>query len=214
MWAEIAAFIQVCFTGACLPASLVLLLAMLYWLLAVAAGLDLELFDFDLDLDHEPDLASSLSLGLVVLRFLNIGRVPLVIWGSGFAVTYWVVTLLLDRLADDPELRTDLFYATQYTIRNLVLAVLLTKAVTQPLRDRFEPVEPNRAEDLIGRPCQITTSQVTQAFGQAHVPTGAAPLILNVRTRETPLTRDDPAVIVDFDPEKNIYFIEKAQTKV
>jgi len=214
MWTEIAGFVEVCFTGACLPASVILLLAMLYWLLAVVSGLGLDLFDFDLDLNGEPDLSSSLSVGWVVLRFLNIGRVPLVVWCSAFAVMFWLVTLLLDRLADDPELRMSIFYAAQYTIRNLVLGVLLTKIVTHPLRDRFEPVESNRAEDLIGRPCQITTSQVTQAFGQAQVPTGAAPLILNVRVKQTPLAKGEPAILVDFDSEKNVYFVEKAQPEV
>lgn len=214
MWAEIAGFLQVCFTGACLPASLLLALAMLYWLLAIVAGLDLELFDFDLDIDGQPDLESSLSVGLVVLRFLNLGRVPLVVWGSAFAIAYWLVTLLLDRLADDPESRTELFYVLQYVVRNLVLGVLLTKIVTQPLRDKFEPVEPNRAEDLIGRECRITTSEVTPTFGQAQIPTEAAPLILNVRVKETPLARGAPAVIVDFDPDQNVYFIEQAQAEV
>jgi hypothetical protein len=55
---------------------------------------------------------------------------------------------------------------------------------------------------------------VTQAFGQAQVATEAAPLILNVRVKQTPLAKGEPAVIVDFDPEKNVYFIEKAQTEV
>ena len=214
MWAQLASFLQTCFTGACLPASIVLLLALLYWLLAIVAGLDWDLFDFDLDLNSEPDLDTSLSVGLVVLRFLNIGRVPLVVWASVFAIAYWLVTLLLDRLADDPETRTSLFYAAQYTVRNLAIGVLAAKVLTQPLRDKFEPVEPNRAEDLIGRPCQITTSQVTSTFGQAQVPTEAAPLLLNVRVRETPLAKGEPAVIVDFDPEKNVYFIEKAQPEV
>ena len=214
MWAEITGFVQVCFTGACLPATIVLLLAMLYWLLAIVAGLDLDLFDFDLDVDQEHGLTSSLGLGLVVFRFLNIGRVPLVVWFSVFAVVYWLVTLLFDRLLDNPELRESLFYAAQYTVRNVVLGVLLAKVVTQPLRDKFEPVEPNRAEDLIGRQCQITTSEVTRSFGQAQVPTGAAPLLLNVRVKETPLVKGDPAVIVDFDPEKNVYFVEKAQPEV
>jgi len=214
MWAEFTGFLQVCLTGACLPASVVLLLAMLYWLLAIVAGLDWDLFDFDLDLNSEPDLDSSLSVGLVVLRFLNIGRVPLVVWCSAFAVAYWLVTLLLDRVADDPETRTSLFYAAQYTVRNLAIGVLLTKFVTQPLRDKFEPVEPNRAEDLIGRRCQITSSEVTPKFGQAQVPTEAAPLLLNVRVRGTSLAKGEPAVIVDFDPEKNVYFIEKAQPEV
>ncbi len=216
MWTDVTDFVQVCFTGACLPATLVLMLAMLYWLASIVAGLDLELFDFDLDLDlhGESGLSSLVSVGLLVLRFLNIGRVPVVVWGSAFAIAYWMVALLLDRLIDEPASRTNLLYAAQYTARNLVLAVVLTKAVTQPLRGKFDPIEPSRAADLIGRACRITTGEVTPSFGQATVATDAAPLILDVRVKETPLAKGEAAVIVDFDPDRNVYFIEKAQTEV
>ena len=214
MMAEVTDYLQICFSGANLPASFLLVLVMFYWLLAILAGLDLDFLDFDLDMDAEPDLSSVVGLGFVVFRFVNIGRVPMMIWMSVFTVTYWFVSMLLDRLLDDLDHRETLFYAVQYGVRNFAIAVVVTKIFTQPLRDKFDAKEPNTAEDLIGRECVITTSEVTESFGQARYTTEAAPLLLNVRTREKPLAKGDLAVIVDHDAEENIYFVTKANSEV
>lgn len=200
-----------------MPASVLLCAAMFYWCLVILAGLDLDILDFDLDLDAEPDFESMLGMGFVVLRFLNIGRVPVMLWGSIFAVTFWLVSMLLDRYLDqglfeEPEHRWAWFYVVQFTVRNLAFAVILTKLFTHPLRDKFEPDEPNQARDLIGTPCIILTSEVTERHGQAEYKTGAAPLLLNVRVADAngPLLRKgDTAMIIDFDPGKNIYLVKK-----
>lgn len=214
MMAEVTDYLQICFSGANLPASSLLVAVMCYWLLAILAGLDLDFLDFDLDMDAEPDLSSVVGLGFVVFRFVNIGRVPMMIWMSVFTVIYWFVSMLLDRLLDDPDHRETLFYAVQYGVRNFAIAVVLTKIFTQPLRDKFDAKEPNRSEDLIGQECVITTSEVTESFGQARYKTEAAPLLLNVRTREKPLAKGDVAVIVDHDAEENVYFVTKANSEV
>jgi len=210
----ISDYLQVCFSGANLPASILLVLVMFYWLMVILAGLDFDFFDFDFDMDAEPDFESALSFGFVVLRFLNIGRVPIMIWTSTFALTFWLLSMLLDRLLDNPEHREAIFNAVQYGIRNFAIAILLTKVFTQPLRDKFDAKEPNRVEDLIGMHCSITTTEVTESFGQAEYRTEAAPLLLNVRTRETPLAKGDQAVIVDHDAEENVYFVTKVNSEV
>jgi hypothetical protein len=211
-------YLGVCFTGANLPATVLLLLAIMYWLLAIVAGLDLDFLDFDLNVDGEADLGEVVGLGVVVLRFLNIGLVPLAIWGSVLAISWWMVSMLFDRLLDNvqhPELREEWFNAVQWSIRNFAIAVMLTKIFTQPLRGKFDAVEPNTAADLIGQTCRIVTGEVNERFGQAEYATGAAPLILNVRTRTaTELTEGAAAVIVDFDPERNVYFVERMKTEV
>jgi hypothetical protein len=210
----IADYLQICFSGANLPASILLAVVMFYWLMAILAGLDLDFLDFDLDMDAEPDFSTAVGLGFVVFRFLNIGRVPIMIWMSVFTVTYWLLSMLLDRLLDNPEHRETLFYAVQYGVRNFAIAAVLAKIFTQPLRDRFDAEEPNKVEDLIGRECSITTTEVTESFGQAEYKTEAAPLLLNVRTREKPLAKGDRAVIVDHDAEENVYFVTKANSEV
>jgi hypothetical protein len=223
MWAEITAFLQVCFSGACLPASILLLVMIFYWLVAILVGLDIDLgldvdldvdADVDADVDVDTDVGSSVGIGFVVLRFFNIGRVPIMVWLGVFGLSYWLVSLLFDRLLDNPEYREQLFYAVQYGVRNFFVGAIATKFFTHPLRDKFEPKEPNRAEKLIGRECKITTSEVTESFGQAEVAAEAAPLRLNVRSQETPLVKGDRAVIVGFDTEKNVYFVRKADAEV
>ncbi len=207
-------YLGICFSGANLPASVFLLLAIAYWLLAIVAGLDLDFLSFDLNVDGEADLSEAVGLGVVVLRFLNIGSVPLALWGSVLAIVWWMVSMLLDRLVDPNELRETGVYVTQWSIRNFAIALVLTKAITQPLRGKFDTEEPTTAADLIGQSCRIITSQVTDRSGQAEGATEAAPLKLNVRTRETTaLSREDQAVIVDFDPERNIYYVEKLKTE-
>jgi hypothetical protein len=124
---------------------------------------------------------------------------------------------LLDRLVDNPEYRETLFYAIQFGIRNLAVSLVATKILTHPLRDKFDVKEPNRVQDLLGRECIITTSEVTDSFGQAEVAAEGAPLRLNVRTQETSrdtlLTKGDIAVLVGFDKEKSVYFVGKPETE-
>jgi len=214
MMAEVIQHVEICFSGANLPASALLMLVMAYWTLAILAGLDLDFLDFDLDMDAEPDLTSGLGIGFLALRFLNIGRVPIMIWVSVFTVTYWLVSVLMDRLAYSPENRETLAYVAQYIVANLAIALGLTKLFTHPLRDKFEAKEPNVVEEVIGRECVITTSEVSESFGQAKYETEAAPLMLNVRTRGKPLAKGDVAVIVDHDAEENVYFVTKAKSEV
>ena len=228
MMAEVANCLQICFTGANLPASILLVLVMLYWLMLILAGLDLDFLNFDLDVDADADvdmgidgsidgdghLSATVGIGFVVLRFFNIGRVPIMVWVSVFAITYWLLSVLLDRFLDDATQREQLLYALQYGVRNFAVAVVLTKIFTQPLRGKFDPSEPNKPEDLIGKQCVVTTTDVTQSFGQAQYETEAAPLLLNVRTREKPLAKGDVAVIVDHDAEENVYFVTRANSEV
>lgn len=205
-------YLGICFSGANLPASIFLLLAIAYWLLAIVSGLDLDFLGFDLDMDGQADLSEAVGLGVVVVRFLNIGTVPLAIWASVLAIVWWMVSMLLDRLVDPVEFRETGAYAAQWSIRNLAIALILTKAITQPLRGKFDTEEPNTAANLIGQSCRIITSQVTDRSGQAEVTTEAAPLKLNVRTRGTTvLGREDQAVLVDYDPKQNIYYVEKVR---
>jgi hypothetical protein len=213
MGTEITNFLQVCFSGANLPASVLLTLSLLYSLLAIVSGLDLDILDFDLDMDTEPDLASAVGVGFVVLRFLNLGRVPFMLWVGVFSVCWWMTSVLFDRLLDNPETRETLAVAFQYGVRNLAVGLLATKVMTPPLRDKFDVKEPNRAQDLMGRECVVTTSEVTDSFGQAEVSTEASPLRLNVRTRGETLRKGDVAVIVDFDKEKTFYFVRKPENE-
>ena len=204
-------FIEGCFSWPSYPATLLLLLVCGYWLLVMLGALDLDWLDIDLDFDVDADVdASVLQLGFVPLKWLNLGSVPTMLWVSVFALVYWVVSRLINSPA--PHAMFELMSDGPANLRDVGIAVFITKCVTQPLCGRFDPVEANRAQDLIGKRCVVTTSEVTDSFGEAEYATDGAPLKLRVRADNESLTRGDDAVIVAFDPEQNVYLIKRASS--
>ena len=127
-------FFETCFSGPNLPASLLFSLCLLYWLTVTFGAVGLEAFD--LDVDFEADVDSFLSIGMVTLDLLNIGRLPLMVWLTTFSFCWWLISFGWDR----PENHESLWYGLQIALRNVVLALIGTKILTQPLRPaRAEP---------------------------------------------------------------------------
>ena len=205
-------FIESCFSWPSWPASILLLCVCGYWLLTMFGILSTDLLDFDLDLDLDMDLdadPSILQFGFLPLKFLNIGSVPTMLWLSVFALTGWMVS----RLWNSPVPHPSFVWSTdpQAILRDFGIATILTKIFTQPLRGRFDPVEPNKAVDLIGRKCVVLTSEVSDTFGEAELATDAAPLRLKIRNSEGTLNKGDVVAIVSVREEENVYFVERAE---
>ena len=195
------------------PATVLLLLVALYWAIAVFSGLGLDLLDFDLDFDADFDTDSSLesimSAGAITLRFLNIGQLPINLWGSVFAIAFWTISMLWR----SPEQATAIFGIATIVVRNGAVALLPTKLLTQPLRGKFEPIEPEAAEELIDSIGVVTTAEVSPGGGQARFASAASPLLLNVRSAQTVLAKGEQVRIVNCDPTTHIYTVERLSQK-
>lgn len=175
----------------------------LYWTSVIVGAGVLDLFEFDFD--FEADVDTSLSMGMVTLDFLNIGRMPLMIWLSAFAISWWGISMAWDH----PDNHTSLFWGSQALLRNFVLALFATKLITHPLRNRFDPKEPNCPEELMGKQVIVTSSNVTEQFGQARLETEAAPLLLHVRSTDPSIVKGDCVTLVDYDPQKSHFIVAK-----
>ncbi len=196
-------FLETSFSGSSMPASMLLGLVLVYWLFVIFGALDLEMFDIDLDIDGDVDLDSVLSLGFVPLRFLNLGRVPLMLWVSLFSMSWWSLSLAINHFWTLEEGNgIGLLIA-----RDIGLTLVATKLMTNPLRGKFDLKEPHKADKLIGGICVMLTGEATASAGQAEYETGGAPLKLNVRATDGILAKGDVGKIVDYDPEKHIYFV-------
>lgn len=205
-------FIQNSMNWPSFPATILLGLVCLYWVLMMLGAVDLDFLDIDVDLDMEMDVdvtghASILQFGFLPFKWLNIGSVPTMLWVSVFSLFAWMVSRLWNSPLPHPSFdwTTDLLAIT----RDFGVAALLTKAATQPLRGRFDPVEPNQQQDLVGKVCVVTTSEVTETFGEADLATDAAPLKLKVRNTHDNISKGDTVLIVDFQSEGNLYFVAK-----
>ncbi len=204
-------FLETCFSGPALPASILLLAVIGYWLLVVVGVIGLEMLDFDFDVDVDLDadgmLNSVMSAGAVTFKFLNIGQLPINLWLSVFAISVWVISLVWTT----PE--TSFWMTTLIVLRNFAVALVPTKILTQPLRGRFEPIEPVEKEDLVGVVGEVSTADVSQTSGQGRFKGDAAPLLLNVRTIQGVLPKGEQIRIVEYDAEQDIFKVEKAVTK-
>ncbi|MEX0818298.1 MAG: hypothetical protein WD070_01860 [Pirellulaceae bacterium] len=206
-------FIETAFTPTVMPATILLLVVALYWLVAVFGGLGLDLLDFDLDFDADFNADSSfdnvMSAGAITLRFLNIGELPINLWVSVFAIAFWTISMLWR----SPEEATAVTAIITVIVRNGAVALLPTKLLTQPLRGKFEPLEPEEAEDLIDSVGVVTTVEVTPRGGQARFASAASPLLLNVRSAQSVLAKGEQVRIVNYDPALHVYTVERLSQK-
>jgi hypothetical protein len=208
--------LQTCFSGPVLPASILLLMITAYWLMVILGALDLDLLHFDLDLDGDvdvdgtPELSGLLGAGMVVFRFLNLGRIPLMVWMSVFALALWITSAVWYH----ESYSETAWMSFQILLRNSAVALVATKILTQPMLGLVDKTRPTVADDLVGKLCVISTAEATERRGQAKLYTEASPLLLNVRTVDGTLAKGDVAKIVEYDRVRRIYFIEKAEREV
>ena len=215
------------------PASVMLALMIIYAGVAALGvgdfdtGLDVDVdVDMDLDLDlpdldvgdidaggagidgadlHHPGLFG--SLGAMTVRWSNFGRIPIAIWGGVFTLALWGISYSLWHGFDVHHHSATLLPSILLTIRNAVLAVLITKPVTQPLVGKFDKEPGYDSKRIVGSTCEISSIEATPAYGQAKFRTNAAPLLLNVRTDGSTFPRGTEVRVIDFNPNKRIYTV-------
>ncbi len=200
-------FIQTALSGPAFPATILLMLICAYWLLIILGAFDLDFLDVEVDFDAEAH--GVMGAGFVVLKFLNIGRVPFMLWLSVFSLAYWGISMLWR--SEIPA--TDYASLAAIMLRNGGLAVIVAKLVTNPLSGKFDPIEPNRVRDLLGRSCTVVSLQADESSGQVEVASDGAPLRLQVRTTTGTMHKGDLATLVDHDPQAHIFWIQPAETE-
>ncbi len=199
--------VQTYFSGPMLVPSALLALVLLYWLFVILGAFDMDVLDIDADLDIGGD--SIFGIGFVALRFLNIGDVPIMVWSSVFGLSFWIITAMVVRLFADGISASPVVAV----IGSGLVAMFLSKLITNPLRGKFNAKEPNTVADLMGQTCVIT-AETNKQYGQAEIRTSAAPLLLNVRTLEGTLAKGTQAKIDDFDAENHLYYVSGSEGKV
>ncbi len=168
-----------------------------------AAGIDAAGMDAA-DL-HHPGLFG--SLGAMTVKWSNFGRIPIAIWGGVFTLALWGISYSLWHGFDEGRHAPTLIPSALLTIRNAVLAILITKPITQPLVGKFDKEPGYNPQRIVGSTCEISSIQATPTYGQARFQTNAAPLLLNIRTDGSTFQRGTEVRIINFDPSTRIYTV-------
>lgn len=211
-------FLELCFSPASLPFTVLFVLVALYWLVVSMGILGIEAFDIDLDadvdvdMDADPDLQVGGGGGAVTetLRFFNVGDVPLMILFSLLVIGMWVFSLLATHYARVwYGVSPTLFVGVVTFVPNLLLSLMLVKAITSPLKPVFRKLKGEMATrtQIVGKTCLITTSEVTRKFGQAELSLEDGPPVrLNVRADpKEELSKGDVALIVSHIAQGDTY---------
>lgn len=189
-------------------------IAVLYWLLVIVGALDIDLLhigDHDLVGHHETDHDAHAGTNPnAILEFLRVGQVPITIILSIFTFLGWVVCLAATTFVRPivPGWSWWLFGLVALAAA-LVAAFVGTGIAVAPLAKVFSLDGQPRADDLVGKMVEVTSSEVTPRFGTArHDRPSGEDLILNVQCEaHHNLKRGDQAVVLDYDRNLGVYRI-------
>ena len=96
-------------------------------------------------------------------------------------------------------------------LATFVAALLATSVSIRPLAPIFVQERHRGGENLIGQTVKIRTSKVDERMGQADCDDGGSGLQLEVRCKEGVLKRGDEALILEYDDNRHVYWVEHMQ---
>lgn len=151
--------------------------------------------DGDVDGGHEGGL----------LSLLGVGRVPVTITLSATTLVAWTACALATLWLEPANLVTQ----GLVLLGSLVTGLLGAALFLRPLGKALDQAKPARRKDYLGHLCTVTSGKVDSSFGTAQVDDGAAGLNVHVVCpKANGLKKGDRALLVDFDPSKDVYQIE------
>lgn len=221
------------FVGPMLPASILAAIVLTFVLLSLLGafapdfglgGPDLDTgvdFDPGMDIDPSAHIDTGLDghghhvpgdvlggLTAATMRAVHLDRVPLMVWLTLFALFYWVLSFVLWFEYDVKHYQATLWTSLLLTIRNGVIAVVLTRLCTAPLHRLLVPPTHHHPTTLVGGTAVVETSTVDATFGRARYATNAAPLLIDIRTSGEPIAKGSRVRIIRYDAEQNAYHVE------
>ena len=199
---------EAAFEAVNLPYTILMIVLLAYWLIAILGLIDLGAFDLDLDLDvdADADLGGDVPMVHSLAGFFNIGDVPIMFWISIVALSAWVVSMQVNHYVNIGE--NQVWLALALAIPNVIVGMFVAKLVILP----FKNLAKVRVQEtpLVGKICLVTSLEVNEKAGQCEVRTDGTPLTLSVCTAAGEvLMKGDAAVIVERDKKNGVYTVTK-----
>lgn len=188
--------------------SVLLAMALFYWLLALLGLVDFDADGLTLDVNAEAlDDPGALASALMAFGFRD---VPISIVVSGIVLVGWTLSCL-GGMWLLPILPATLHWPAGAVLglASLSAALPVTSLLVRPLRGLFVTHAAVRNAAFVGQTCRVLTQSVDESLGRAEITQRGANLNIRVwaRTPNT-LSRGATARIVAYDQEAARYQIE------
>lgn len=198
-------FLQECFSVVNLPATILLMLVLGYWLLSLVGFIGIDAFDFDVDVGGEAMHPDSVLKGAA--KFFYVGELPVAVIGSFFALFWWVASMLSNHYLNPQQ---SVWLMAVWLAPNIFVSLIATKLISNPLAKLFETGD--RAitrDDFFGKVGRVTTMAVTPQTGQMEIEQDGPPVLLNVRSKAgAKLGKGDLAKIIGYNQQNDTFLVE------
>ncbi|TDX52487.1 hypothetical protein [Orenia marismortui] len=215
-------YIQFAFTGINILPSIFLIMVITYWLLII-----LGIFSFDtidLELDLEVDFSSNMyfdgginpeeiksELGAVkyysvkILKFLNIGAVPIMFYGTILFLVLWALSMLVYYTNISPSS----LLGTLIFVQNFIISIFITKGLTEPLKGFFDSMEDRSDIKIIGQSCVLKSSLNSDNIAQAEMIVNGYPIVINVKSLGENIVKGSQIIVVSKVQGKELYIVKE-----
>ena len=128
---------------------------------------------------------------------------------SVVALSMWVGSIKINEwLGND-----NIWFALALAVPNLIVGLLVAKAVTQPFR--WLNIRKDIQNEFEGRQCLVSTGEVNETFGECEIVDGDTPVTVFARTRggETLKKGDAATIVARLKRDKEIYVVTKYKSE-
>lgn len=204
---------QLAISPGVLPATLLLIPVLLYWIIGALGVFNLDLDGVDPSaLDTNGDGTTDQHDGVFanvmggMTRLVNAQDIPLMAVLTLITIFLWSALMIFHFLC------AAILPAWILSIASLIAAILLTRLATVPLRPFFLALKQDSESHVpvVGRTGIVRTYELTETHGQIEVPDPIGPMLLNARVKPgiAPLKKGDEVIVFEHDSSRSIYYVK------
>lgn len=191
--------------------SVMLIVCMAYWVIAVLGLVELEMLDIDLDgdIDAHDSTAAQQGVAGVLMRF-GLNGVPVTIVITSITAIGWIISYysIYHFAAMIPD---TLIFTIPFKLAVLggaiLLAIYSTAFLIRPLRKLFKKLNIDETKHIVGQIVLVKSAVVNDKTGVGFMDDGGAGLQLNIRTTNTSeeFRKGDLVVIIEQLDDQNLF---------
>lgn len=195
------------FEGVNIIPTVLLIFTVIYWLIVIIGVIDIDAVDVDFDTDVDLDLDADVEIdGLAsVLSFFNIGHMPLMIFVTFSVIPLWMATLMVNDWVGIHSFLPGLAVFIPAIIGSLFVAKVLTTPIAKFYRRVKTETE---AVNIVGNICTVKLPISAERTGQAEIKVNGTSVLISAITRKGLIGKGESALIIDFEKDKNVYYVE------
>lgn len=204
-------FLHIAFSPVNTVLSVLLILAVIYWVFTIITGLDIDVgidADFDTDVNapdghvHVPDDPSAF---IQFLKFLNLDIVPITYFLTISLFFTWLGSFYLEVFTSPT-----IWAAVLLVFPMFLVSILLTKLILKPLNPFFREInhKGEKPHDFLGREGRMKSTIHGSKTGILEVFIGSDPMTLMVKSKDGErIEHGTTVIIVDEDPQRKFYYV-------